>query len=418
MKRKSNLIERKLRIKKIIATTAVASVVSSMGVIVGGENAFGVTSSVTSGVSSSFGKSVLSKVSVAASTPPATWQEHWFEHNQLLKLSYYNDDIAVYLDDDIKKENVTWVNSYMTNVWKYAKKTYGQMGGDGRLYIILHNKYGGGHPSDYYDASHDNRNVIDIGGSDFKSNTGWNLDAITHEVAHIVESTTYGTRGCPAFNIWKDSKWAEIFNYDVYNALGMKSDAERAYNNCMKVTDSFPKAGTAWFKNWFYPIWNQYGKTNVLNNYFKILSERFPKDANGRYTRDMNMGEFVYFWSLAANTDLKQQATTAFGWNDEYENQLKKAKSDFSEAKGVTFYENISYGGKSVTLAPGNYTLAQLQAKGILNDWVSSIKVEQGHTVEIYQDDNFKGQKWTFTESESNLVNKNCNDVMSSVKIS
>ncbi|MBC8061600.1 MAG: hypothetical protein H7Y18_13165 [Clostridiaceae bacterium] len=124
------------------------------------------------------------------------------------------------------------------------------MGGDGRLYVILHKKYGGGHPAYYYDGSHDYRNVIDVSGSDFVSQTGWNLDAVTHEVGHIVESATKGTKGSPAFGIWKDSKWCEIFNYDVYNGLGMTSEAQRAYNNCISITDSFPAAGTAWFKKW------------------------------------------------------------------------------------------------------------------------------------------------------------------------
>src|SRR5690349_4938779 len=121
MNKKFTLLGRKAKIKKLMATIALASVISSITVTGFGEAAF------------------------AATAPPATWQEHWFEHNQNLKLAYYNDDIAVYLDDDINKSNVTWVNSYMTDVWKYVKKTYGQMGGDGRLYIILHNKYGGGH---------------------------------------------------------------------------------------------------------------------------------------------------------------------------------------------------------------------------------------------------------------------------------
>ncbi len=31
-----------------------------------------------------------------AQTPPATWQEHWFEHNQLLNRKFYDNDVAVY----------------------------------------------------------------------------------------------------------------------------------------------------------------------------------------------------------------------------------------------------------------------------------------------------------------------------------
>lgn len=84
---------------------------------------------------------------------------------------------------------------------------------------------------------------------------------------------------------------------------------------------------------------------------------------------------------------------------------------------GATFYQDINYGGTAVTLAPGNYTLSQLTAAGIPNDSVSSIKVQSGLTVEIYEHDNFEGAKWTFTSDDPTLVDNGCNDMMSSVKI-
>ncbi len=83
---------------------------------------------------------------------------------------------------------------------------------------------------------------------------------------------------------------------------------------------------------------------------------------------------------------------------------------------GVTFYADINYGGKAVTLGVGNYTLSQLNAKGIPNDWMSSLKVPSGWTVEVYQNDNFGGTKWTYTSSSS-WVGDAANDKMSSVKI-
>lgn len=85
-------------------------------------------------------------------------------------------------------------------------------------------------------------------------------------------------------------------------------------------------------------------------------------------------------------------------------------------SNGVTFYADINYGGKAVTLGVGNYTLSQLNANGIPNDWMSSLKVPSGWTVEIYQNDNFGGTKWTYTSSSS-WVGDTVNDKMSSVKI-
>ncbi|WP_018751226.1 carbohydrate-binding protein [Paenibacillus sanguinis] len=83
---------------------------------------------------------------------------------------------------------------------------------------------------------------------------------------------------------------------------------------------------------------------------------------------------------------------------------------------GAIFYADINYGGKAVTLGVGNYTLSQLNAKGIPNDWMSSLKVPSGWTVEVYQNDNFRGTRWTFTASSS-WVGNAINDKMSSVKI-
>jgi hypothetical protein len=60
-----------------------------------------------------------------------------------------------------------------------------------------------------------------------------------------------------------------------------------------------------------------------------------------------------------------------------------------AEVTGVTFYQDINYGGTAITLGPGNYNLSQLNEAGIPNDWMSSLKVPSGYTVEVYQHDNF-----------------------------
>lgn len=89
-------------------------------------------------------------------------------------------------------------------------------------------------------------------------------------------------------------------------------------------------------------------------------------------------------------------------------------------ASGVTFYQDINYGGTaSQALAPGNYTLSQLQAKGVANDWASSVKVPAGRKVIMYEHDNFTGASWTLTADTQNFtsLSPNANDQVSSVKI-
>jgi chitinase len=83
---------------------------------------------------------------------------------------------------------------------------------------------------------------------------------------------------------------------------------------------------------------------------------------------------------------------------------------------GVTFYQDANYGGTAVTLGVGDYNLAQLNAAGIPNDWMSSLKIPSGYTVAVYQHIDFGGTVWTFT-ADTSYVGAACNDQMSSVKI-
>lgn len=87
---------------------------------------------------------------------------------------------------------------------------------------------------------------------------------------------------------------------------------------------------------------------------------------------------------------------------------------------GVTFYANSNYGGAASQALPvGTYTLSQLAALGMPNDWASSVKVPAGRTLIMYSDDNFSGQSWTRTSDTPNLtsLSPSANDIVSSIKV-
>ncbi len=286
----------------------------------------------------SFGNSEYSNTASAITTsdiPPPTWKEHWFEHNQLLQRLYYDYDVAIYYDDAMSR-SITWPHQFLVDMWRYTKSVYGDYGGENRLYAIFHQgKYGGGHPSTYFDASHDYRNVIDCGAGSWGSATGWNVDVLAHEVGHIVEGASNGIHKSPAFGLWGDSKWAEIYIYDVYKGIGWDCEAIRWYDHCRNITDNFPRSNTYWFRDWFYPIYRDHGGSTVLPDFFVLLAQYFPKNGS-EYARAMNWGEFVHFWSAAAGTSLKRLATTAFGWSSDWEKQFRQAQMDFPiEVVGV-----------------------------------------------------------------------------------
>ncbi|GGG39659.1 beta-1,3-glucanase family protein [Hymenobacter glacieicola] len=93
-------------------------------------------------------------------------------------------------------------------------------------------------------------------------------------------------------------------------------------------------------------------------------------------------------------------------------------------ATGVaTLYKDCNYTGTTVTLAAGDYNLAALQSRGILNDDVSSLRVNAGYEVVLYENDNFTGGTLTVGSAGNGcLVNNplgtsNWNDKTTSLRV-
>jgi DNA-binding beta-propeller fold protein YncE len=106
----------------------------------------------------------------------------------------------------------------------------------------------------------------------------------------------------------------------------------------------------------------------------------------------------------------------AQGFND----VLSSMRVEAIATGGVVFFEHASYGGAaSQPLAVGSYTLSQLQARGVPNDWASSVRIPSGRTVTLFEHDNFAGASWTLTGDTPGFsgLNPNANDQLSSVTI-
>ncbi|MFJ4037564.1 RICIN domain-containing protein [Microbacterium sp. NPDC090007] len=83
-----------------------------------------------------------------------------------------------------------------------------------------------------------------------------------------------------------------------------------------------------------------------------------------------------------------------------------------------TVYADTNGSGASAALGLGRYTIAQLQAKGMANDAISSIVVPPGYNVTGYADDNLTGTAWTFTSTNNDLRQTGNNDQISSISVS
>jgi hypothetical protein len=275
-------------------------------------------------------------------SPPETWQEHWFDHRQLLRLYYTDENCAVYLDPDVRRRQVAWLPGYISAAWGYAKATYGDgvtygggFGPDPRIYSIHHAwRHGGGHAGYYVSPVHDYHNVSDCGLENWRESNPLARELPAHEIGHSVESANNSVHGSPAYEIWGDSKWAEFFIYDLYTGLGMDREARRVYHQFTGNADDFPRRGTRWFRDWFFPLWRECGQAAVMARFFSLLAAHFPRDADGTYPRRLNWGEYLHFTSGAAGADLSEQAARAFGWPDEWTAQLERAREQFP---GVTY---------------------------------------------------------------------------------
>jgi hypothetical protein len=84
----------------------------------------------------------------------------------------------------------------------------------------------------------------------------------------------------------------------------------------------------------------------------------------------------------------------------------------------VSLYQHCSFGGYAASLGEGTYTLAQLNALGIRNDDISSLRVQAGYQIKMFNDYNFTGSTITKTSDDSCLVDDGYNDLISSVVVS
>jgi hypothetical protein len=83
----------------------------------------------------------------------------------------------------------------------------------------------------------------------------------------------------------------------------------------------------------------------------------------------------------------------------------------------VKLYQHCSYTGWQASLPFGDYTTAQLQALGVLNNDASSLQIPAGYTVTLYDSDNFTGTSVTLTADTSCLVANSFNDKVSSIRV-
>ncbi|UOQ53753.1 glycosyl hydrolase family 18 protein [Hymenobacter cellulosivorans] len=123
----------------------------------------------------------------------------------------------------------------------------------------------------------------------------------------------------------------------------------------------------------------------------------------------------IMIWQLAGDATGANSLLTAI-------NQVVQQRNPVSTGV-ATVYRDCNYTGTATALPVGTYTLSQLQSRGILDNDVSSLKVNSGYEVVLYENDNFTGGTLTVGSAGNTcLVNNplgtsNWNDKTTSLRV-
>ncbi|MEE2772379.1 MAG: discoidin domain-containing protein [Bacteroidota bacterium] len=258
--------------------------------------------------------------------PARVMQESWNGHSDTIYREYFDNDVAVFFDEDVNRD-IVWVRQFSGDVWEYIQNNYGGFDNDKRLWTIFHSDQVEPYYTTIFDDSSMNNSLIDLSLSGEEMNSE-EMDLILTLVSEIVQNSAFNTANSPVSAVWKDN-FADIFLYDVYSNLGMEDEAQRIMSRALETSSDYPTADSFWFRDWFLPIYENYEGVITLNNFFQSLSMNFSKNGS-EYARDLTFGEFVHFFSGAVGEDIQPFAEEAFGeWTDEWQTELLQARTDF-----------------------------------------------------------------------------------------
>ncbi|GAV08903.1 hypothetical protein RvY_18527 [Ramazzottius varieornatus] len=282
--------------------------------------------------------------------PPRTLNDYWSDQERVVSLSSYTDDFAIYFErmqniptagDGIYAKGDRWIFLYVQDAWAYFCRQYGPMHqrGESVLYVVFRE----GTPQRCYtslqrESTYGRRSILVCDSND---TTAWSWDKrnirakldIGLALSYFVVGSSggiYGKQNLPSVG----TALQDIIAYDLFLTLNQTTQAQQVVNNNSQLSFASPCDGSCWLRDWCLPLYDAYGAANVLSRYFKILTQNFPSDTddNGirRYKRNMtNLGEYVHFWSGAANMSLRNLTRNAFGWSAQDEKDLRRAQKAF-----------------------------------------------------------------------------------------
>lgn len=163
----------------------------------------------------------------------------------------------------------------------------------------------------------------------------------------------------------------------------------------------------------FYQIDDTWYEKGADNSHKFVFTE-VARDSWSVYLYDSNRNVSLQL-DLWRNKVLYSTGKTSGGGSNLY--TITESQANQVVISGPTLYQNQNYKGYSVQLGEGSYTLNVLQARGIVNDDISSVKVPGGFQIDTYQHNNFGGWEQSYIVDTS-YVGSSKNDELSSVIVS
>ncbi len=95
----------------------------------------------------------------------------------------------------------------------------------------------------------------------------------------------------------------------------------------------------------------------------------------------------------------------------------KKPTTPTVSVAPVTVFSQCNYAGSKLPLKEGKYTSEDLRALGLKNNSISSIQVNNGYQIELFENDFYRGRSGTLRQNDACLIDDRFNDVISSVVV-
>ena len=230
-----------------------------------------------------------------------------------------------------------------------------------------------------------------------------NYNGALHPVT-AQEAKGHGLKAWPQYDINGDGVIYYPSMNDVAQTPADNYDTYVEY----KLVDIFESGG----------LWDQRFNTDLFYNAGGGFKGNNFKDGGANAPWAWNDGNDGIVQGGEMATDPAKLVDIYFDGVGNFSHYYTNNKYSNSTGGVVTLYQHCDYKGYAVSLKEGQYSLSQLQSLGISNDDISSLQIDNGYRVTLYEHSGFTGRTVTKSGSDNCLSNEGFNDETSSISVS